>query len=187
MTITATSALRRRCPRQVPVSLRLVRSPACRRAVSISSRRSAPSTQAKRASARRATSNLAALHVVNAANIQAQGNVTGVPQVQAPNIGGLTEASNTAGAAQQAGAPKQGSGNAQPSIIIVEVLGFGGGEAPDRDEEERRRKSGGRQSYDPNSSIHLLGNGILAEGQRKKLTDEEQNNLELLISQRNSP
>ncbi len=71
--------------------------------------------------------NLAALHVVNAANIQAQGTVTGAPTVQAPNIGGLTEASNTAGAAaQQAAGPRQGSGNVQPSIIIVEVLGFGG-------------------------------------------------------------
>lgn len=91
--------------------------------------------------------NLAALDIVNAANIQAQGNVTGAPQVQAPNIGGLTEASNTAGAAaQQASLPKQGSGNAQPSIIIVEVLGFGGGMAkaysqPTRNDEAARDKA----------------------------------------------
>src|SRR5262249_36777535 len=43
--------------------------------------------------------NLAALQVINAANIQVQGTSTGIPTAQAPNIGGLTEASNTAGAA----------------------------------------------------------------------------------------
>ena len=85
--------------------------------------------------------NLAALHIVNAANIQAQGNTTGVPQIQAPNIGGLTEASNTAGAAaQQAATPEQAARNAQPSVIIVEVLGFGGGEGRRRGRTKAARR-----------------------------------------------
>ncbi|MHC2437089.1 filamentous haemagglutinin family protein [Bradyrhizobium sp. USDA 4451] len=47
--------------------------------------------------------NIAALHIVNAANIQAQGGVVGVSQVQAPNMGALSEASNTAGASAKQG------------------------------------------------------------------------------------
>ncbi len=130
--------------------------------------------------------NLAALHIINAANIQAQGNTTGVPIVQAPNVGGLTEASNTAGAAaQQAVTPGQGSGNAQPSIIIVEVLGFGGGDGGLEDAE--RRKKGEQHSssddYDPNSAVHILGNGKLSAEQEKRLTEEEKISLDRLAVQ----
>jgi hypothetical protein len=119
--------------------------------------------------------NIAALHIVNAANISAQGNVTGVPQIQAPNIGGLTESSNVAGAAaQQAAAPQQGSGNAQPSIIIVEVLGFGGGsgEEPNEGEEERRRKSQDQRTYNTNSPYQVLGVGTLTDDQVSRLAAE---------------
>lgn len=119
--------------------------------------------------------NLAALQIFNAANIQAQGNTTGVTQVQAPNIGGLTQASNTAGAAaQQAATPGQGSGSAQPSIIIVEVLGFGGGSggAPES-EEERHRRTQGPQSYDTSSPFQVVGAGSLNQAADRYLTDEE--------------
>ncbi len=75
--------------------------------------------------------NVAALTIANADNFRASGNVSGLPTLTAPNIGGLTEASNAAGqAAKQLGEPKQNT-QAQPSIIIVEVLGFGGGSGPD--------------------------------------------------------
>ena len=69
---------------------------------------------------------VAALTIANADNFRASGNVSGLPTLVAPNIGGLSEASNAAGqAAKQIGEQKQ-EGQAQPSIIIVEVLGFGG-------------------------------------------------------------
>jgi hypothetical protein len=112
--------------------------------------------------------NLAALQIVNATNIKVQGTSAGLPQVEAPNIGGLTEASNTAGAAQQAAAPGQSGAQEQPSIIIVEVLGFGGGEGgeSDSDEEERRRKS--QRSYDPNSRLQVVGLGQLTEEQKQQ-------------------
>lgn len=71
--------------------------------------------------------NLAALAVVNAANISVKGSTTGVPTVQAPNLGALSAASATAGAQQQAA--MAAAQNNQPketdSIITVEVLGFG--------------------------------------------------------------
>jgi hypothetical protein len=86
--------------------------------------------------------NLAAVQVINASNIQVGGASSGVPTIAAPNIGSLTSASNTAAAssnaAQQLAGQNNGPGTQEdvPSIISVEVLGYGGGE----DEEERRRK-----------------------------------------------
>ncbi len=72
--------------------------------------------------------NIAALHVLNAANIQVQGGTTGVPTASAPNVGALTSASSAAGAATAAAensTPKQQAAP-QPSIWIVEILGYGG-------------------------------------------------------------
>jgi hypothetical protein len=117
--------------------------------------------------------NLAALHIVNAANIQVQGTSSGIPTVQAPNIGGLTEASNTAGAAaQQAAGPKQ-SNNAQPSIIIVEVLGFGGGEGASPSGGDDKRKGSGQQTYNTNSPFQVVGAGSLNQTANRYLTESE--------------
>jgi hypothetical protein len=86
--------------------------------------------------------NLAAVQIVNAGNIQVGGASAGVPTIAAPNIGNLTTASNTAAASSNAAQQLAGQNNTPgqeeiPSIISVEVLGYGGGE---EDEEERRRK-----------------------------------------------
>ncbi|MGO4683992.1 filamentous haemagglutinin family protein [Hyphomicrobium sp. 2TAF46] len=117
--------------------------------------------------------NLAALHIVNAANIQAQGNTTGVPQIQAPNIGGLMEASDASGAAaKQATNPAQSGASEQPSVIIVEVIGFGGGESDD-EKEKRKPQRQSNLNYDPNSTLRVLGNGEITSEQTKALTDEE--------------
>lgn len=99
----------------------------------------------------RATGNLniAALTVLNANNISVGGTSSGAPSgsVAAPNVGGLTSSSNTAAAAGNTGAPKPADQAKQgeqtnaadiPSIMSVEVLGYGGGE--DEDEEEKKRK-----------------------------------------------
>ncbi len=119
---------------------------------------------------------VAALRVVNADNFKVGGATTGIPTVQAPNVTGLTEASNTAGAAaKQATAPAQESGNVQASIIIVEVLGFGGGDGEDlrRRDDDKRRSSLSGQTYDPGSSFQVIGNGALTKEQQRKLTDDE--------------
>ncbi|WP_083556264.1 filamentous haemagglutinin family protein [Hyphomicrobium sp. NDB2Meth4] len=118
--------------------------------------------------------NLVALQIINAANIQAQGNVSGVPQIQAPNIGGLTEATNTAGAAQAATKPQQQGASEQASVIIVEVIGFGGGDEEDESRKrlEKRGDSRGTQvdpSQDPASAFQVLGAGEMTAAEAKEL------------------
>ncbi|WP_163157855.1 filamentous hemagglutinin family protein [Bradyrhizobium uaiense] len=123
--------------------------------------------------------NLAALQVVNAANIQVQGTSTGIPTVQGPPVGAQTAASNTSAATQQAAAPPpQNSG--QPSIVIVEVLGYGGGDggAPDSRKDEQNPRAQDQHSYNQNSVLQLVGNGPLSETQRQALTAEERASLE---------
>jgi hypothetical protein len=79
---------------------------------------------------------IAAVQVLNASNISAGGTSTGTSvAVSATNIGGLTSAASTGGAANaaaadQAAANRQNQSSSQqetPSIITVEVLGFGDG------------------------------------------------------------
>jgi hypothetical protein len=88
--------------------------------------------------------NFAALLIVNAANIQVQGKVSGLPVIAVPNVAAETAASSVAGSNQQANlgaaAPRQ---TQPPSVITVEVIGYGGSDQ-DVSDEERRRRSGGR-------------------------------------------
>ncbi|WP_454625216.1 filamentous haemagglutinin family protein [Bradyrhizobium cenepequi] len=119
--------------------------------------------------------NLAALQIINAGNIQVQGSATGIPTVQAPNVSGALAASNTAGAAsQQARTPQQGSAEAQPSVIIVEFIGFGGGDDGSSREKQRRPQDEERRSQiqDPQSRYQIVGAGNLTEEQFRELADE---------------
>ncbi|GGF46910.1 hypothetical protein GCM10011611_61660 [Aliidongia dinghuensis] len=129
---------------------------------------------------------IAALHVENAFNIQVQGTAYGVPASVAPNIGALTTASNTAGAAAAAA---EAAGQARnrpavqdlPSIITVEVIGYGGGDgAPSHNgipSEGQRRKNPDQQTYNPNSAIKYVGAGPLTDEQKRMLTPDEQHSL----------
>jgi hypothetical protein len=114
---------------------------------------------------------IAALVVRNADNIQAAGTQVGVP-TDTVDAGVLASAGNTAAAGQEGEAP-QDAPNEQPSIIIVEVLGFGGGEGDStpESEEERRRKS--QRGYNPNSPFQVVGAGSLNQGADKLLSESE--------------
>jgi hypothetical protein len=75
---------------------------------------------------------IVAQRISNAYNIQVQGNVSGLPTVaSAANVGALTSASSQAGAAaKMVETPRAGnSGSDAPSLITVEVLGYGGSES----------------------------------------------------------
>jgi filamentous hemagglutinin family protein len=68
--------------------------------------------------------------ILNSSNYQVQGTTTGLPVIAVPNLGALTSASNTAGAAAKpAETPTTSGGNRdQASIFIVEVVSYGGGD-----------------------------------------------------------
>jgi hypothetical protein len=87
--------------------------------------------------------NIAAAVVVGAENIKASGAVSGVPKVEAPNIGALASASSLAQAASKEGVGPDAQGRASgppdlPSIITVEVVGY---ETPsDGSDQPKKRK-----------------------------------------------
>jgi filamentous hemagglutinin family protein len=82
--------------------------------------------------------NIAATAVLNASNISTGGSSSGVPSaptVAAPNVGGLTSGSSSTAAANSAASSVANQSAAPPkeimetpSMITVEILGYGGGE-----------------------------------------------------------
>ena len=89
--------------------------------------------------------NIAATAVLNASNISTGGTSSGVPSaptVAAPNVGGLTSGSSSTAAANSAASSVANQSAAPPkeimetpSMITVEILGYGGGEGDSREEE----------------------------------------------------
>jgi hypothetical protein len=77
----------------------------------------------------------------------------------------------------------------QPSIIIVEVLGFGGGGGEEQPDSEQRRSSGRQSSnnYDSRGMVRVLGNGTFTAEDTKQLTAEERNTLTTQVSAPGSP
>lgn len=125
--------------------------------------------------------NIAALTVVNAANIQTQGKSTGVPMTASVNTGAITSASSAASSATQAAEDvarqqQAASRQNQASVFTVQVLSFGSEQlAPTRDGASRAPEAG----YNPNSPVQVLGAGALDESARQRLTEDERGSLTL--------
>jgi hypothetical protein len=69
--------------------------------------------------------------------------------------------------------PSQAAPSEQPSIIIVEVIGYGcgdGGNVPAPD--EKKRKGAEKQSYNTHSAIQYLGAGPKTSEQKKRLLEQ---------------
>jgi len=121
--------------------------------------------------------NLAALQVINAANIQVKGDAVGIPTIAAVNVGALTNASAAASSAATAAQDsvqraRNEARQALPSIFTVRVLGFGnegGGN-------ETRPVPAGA-GYQNGSAFQVLGQGNLTDAQRARLTETERRNL----------
>jgi filamentous hemagglutinin family protein len=123
--------------------------------------------------------NLAALQVVNAANIVVQGKSTGLPAIASVNVGALTNASAAAAQAtmaaqdlvhQQQAAARQ----ALPSIFTVRVLGFGNDPADGTDGGASGSATRGEPvGYRTDSPVQVVGDGVLSESQKQRLTAEE--------------
>ncbi|MGY4208612.1 filamentous hemagglutinin family protein [Burkholderia sp. PvR073] len=119
--------------------------------------------------------NVAALHVVNADNIQVTGNATGIPLVQAVNTGALTAASAAASAATQVAQDiaknNASGGTVRRWTISVQVEGFG--DAGGDGSKKHRQQVG----YDPSNSVSIIGFGKAGAAQRAALTEGERTKL----------
>jgi hypothetical protein len=124
---------------------------------------------------------IAAQAVLNANNIQVQGSAVGIPTIAVPNIGALTAASSAAGSATKAiEQPATNRGRQDTaSIIIVEVVGYGGGAQDDNDSGHQPRRENNdapfsdQRSQNPHSAVQVVGAGQLSPRELQFLTEEE--------------
>jgi len=120
--------------------------------------------------------NIAALQVINAANIQVQGESSGIPVVASVNTGALTAASAAASSAAQVvdDVVRQSTTQRRPSVFSARVLGFG-------DERMERGNDGASlaPAGQPGDMVQVLGAGKLDEQAMNMLTAEERARMSL--------
>lgn len=120
--------------------------------------------------------NLAALRIVNAANIEVQGKATGLPAAAVANVSALTSAGAAASAAMVAAADlaKHEKQKQRPSVIQVEVLGFGAAETSERPRAASQLQTGTPDPYDSGKLLQIVGLGDNIDPQQwARLTPSE--------------
>ncbi|MBB4198978.1 hypothetical protein CCR94_08105 [Rhodoblastus sphagnicola] len=119
---------------------------------------------------------IVAYQVRNGDNFQVGGAVTGL-QMPAAAPAALTTSTQDNAANNAVKDVTQTGPSDRPSVIIVEVIGYGGGSgdtppAP-KEDDERRSKRSELQSPDPRSRYQVVGVGALTEAQAVRLADEK--------------
>jgi filamentous hemagglutinin family protein len=131
--------------------------------------------------------NLAALQVVNAANIAVKGESVGIPTIAAVNVGALTNASAAASqataAAQDVMQRERASARQNlPSIFTVRVLGFGNESLEGDNPSPSMLSPGAKPSsvrYETSHPIQVVGNGQNFDTKGwSRLTDIERRQLQ---------
>lgn len=132
--------------------------------------------------------NIAALRVVNADNIQVQGESKGIPVAATVNTGALTNASATASSAASAAQDTVNRARAQarqnlPSVITVQILGFGdagqsGGGATSSGAGPATSRIDA-SAYRQDSTVQVLGLGANPQSALDRLTPEERRRMTL--------
>jgi filamentous hemagglutinin family protein len=120
---------------------------------------------------------IAAAQVLNADNIQVQGEKIGVPVAATVDVGALSSASAAASAinkvADDLNRKQQSDARSNmPSIISVQVLGFGDGSAS-----IDTGRPAGKIVYNPDSPVQVLGAGDLDGTRQSRLTAAERQRL----------
>nr|WP_246641981.1 filamentous haemagglutinin family protein [Paraburkholderia edwinii] len=122
------------------------------------------------------TLNVAALHVANANNIQAQ-KQTGIQTAPTVDTGALTAASSASSAASQMAqeiAKRNSAGVPHRHwIISVQVEGFG----DSGDDDDKKKRRGQQVGYDSSSAVSIVGFGSVGATQRAVLSKGEQEKL----------
>jgi hypothetical protein len=118
--------------------------------------------------------NIAALFVLNANNFQVSGEIKGLPPKESSITPLKLDGGDASKAATDAAKDVTQPGKAQQtSVIIVEVLGYGGGDGGStRQGEDEGRVVRDRRSYNPNSAVQYVGAGSLNGEQRRQLIEE---------------
>jgi filamentous hemagglutinin family protein len=125
--------------------------------------------------------NVAALHVLNVANIQVQGKETGVPVVAAVDTGALTAATAATSAVTQMAqnlVRNNAAGVQQRHwIITVQVEGFGDADDDNSSDSRKKKQKPASLGYNPSTSVAVLGFGGIGQTQRSFLSKDEQDKL----------